>query len=228
MDTEAIDKLTEAITSRMGEYGIELSKQTTAELGNYYSLLRRWNERLHLVAPCSPEEFASRHILESLMLLRFLSPGASVVDLGSGAGLPIIPCLIARPDLTATLIESSQKKSVFLREAMNQLGISSRGTIVARPFEETPTPEANFVTCRALDEFTNKVPALVNWAPTGATLLLFGGDTLRQKLELVQTQYTEFLIPLSEKRFVFEVKPKCSQIADLRLKFTFLVLKSEI
>ena len=212
MDTEAVERLNEAISARMGDYGIELSSQTIDELGNYFSLLRRWNERLHLVAPCSPEEFASRHILESLVLLRFLSPGTSVVDIGSGAGLPIIPCLIALPGLTATLIESSQKKSVFLREAMNQLGISPRGTIIARPFEETPSPDANFVTCRALDDFMNKVQTLLSWAPVRAKLLFFGGETLRQKLELAHVEYTEFLIPHSEKRFLFEVKPQMSDM----------------
>ena len=52
-------------------------------------------------------------MLESLMLLKHLPSDAKIADIGSGAGLPIIPCLIARPDLHATLIESSQKKSVF-------------------------------------------------------------------------------------------------------------------
>ena len=83
------------------------------QLGAFYSLLTHWNDRLHLVAPCSPEEFATRHVLESLMLLKHLPQDAKIADIGSGAGLPIIPCLLARPDLQATLIESSQKKSVF-------------------------------------------------------------------------------------------------------------------
>jgi 16S rRNA G527 N7-methylase RsmG len=65
---------------------------------------------------------------------------------------------------SAELIESSQKKSVFLREAMNQLGISKRATIIARPFEEAAVSVTNYVTCRALDEFMNKVPALLAWA----------------------------------------------------------------
>jgi len=206
MDFEENKKFGEAITANMSGYGVELSQQTIEDLENYYSLLARWNNRLHLVAPCSPQEFAKRHVLESLVLLRFFTPGANVVDVGSGAGLPIIPCLISRPDITATLIESSQKKSVFLREAMNQLGISKRATIMARPFEEAAVSVTNYVTCRALDEFMNKVPALLEWAPSMSTLLLFGGETLRQKLEAAQTRYTEFLIPFSERRFVFEVK----------------------
>jgi len=212
MNTDENEKPGDAISANMSGYGVELSPQTIDELENYYALLTRWNERLHLVAPCSAQEFAKRHVLESLVLLRFLSPGARVVDIGSGAGLPIIPCLIARPDITATLIESSQKKSVFLREAMNQLGISKRATIIARPFEEASVSVTNYVTCRALDEFMNKVPALLKWAPSMSTLLLFGGETLRQKLESAQVKYTEFLIPFSEKRFFFEVNQRMSDM----------------
>lgn len=212
MDKGVSDRLIETIFAEMGGYGIELSEGTITELGNYYLLLQRWNERLHLVAPCSPEEFATRHILESLLLMRFLSAGARVVDIGSGAGLPIIPCLIARFDVSATLIESSQKKSVFLREAMNQLGISKRAQVIAKTFEESQRQLANFVTCRALDEFINKVPALLKWAPPGATLLLFGGESLREKLEEGHANFTELLIPRSEKRFLFSVRPDMSDM----------------
>jgi 16S rRNA (guanine527-N7)-methyltransferase len=205
-DTGETQRLEKALANNMRAFALDLSDKTIEELSSYYALLTRWNDRLHLVAPCSPEEFASRHILESLVLLRFLTTNASIIDVGSGAGLPIIPCLIARPDLSVTLVESSPKKSVFLREVLSQLGISKNATIIARPFEDTPTPKADFVTCRALDEFINKVEALVKWSPLNATLLLFGGETLRQKLETLEARYTEYLLPLSEKRFLFEVK----------------------
>jgi 16S rRNA (guanine527-N7)-methyltransferase len=203
---EPIVRFTETVEARLTDYGLDLSPQIVQSLAEYYALFTRWNQRLHLVAPCSAEEFATRHVLESLLLLRFLPEAPTVCDIGSGAGLPIIPCMIARPDLSATLIESSQKKSVFLREALNQIGISNRGTIIARPFEEVEPPAVTFVTCRALDEFISKVSALVKWAPGGSTLLLFGGEALRQKLETTGTRYTEFLMPLSERRFLFEVK----------------------
>src|SRR6185503_18968526 len=169
--------LAETLKSNQSVFGVDLSAEALSSLNAYYSLLTRWNARLHLVAPCAPEEFAIRHVLESLTLLKHLPDGAKIADIGSGAGLPIIPCLIARPDLHATLIESSQKKSVFLREALNAAGRTA--TIIAKPFEDIPPPDVSFITCRALDQFMEKLPDILRWAPRGSSLLLFGGETLR-------------------------------------------------
>jgi 16S rRNA (guanine527-N7)-methyltransferase len=191
----------QSLISNMGSFDVDLSAETVSLLGEYYSLLTRWNDRLHLVAPCSPEEFAVRHVLESLLLLKHLPQNARVADIGSGGGLPIIPCLIARPDLGATLIESSHKKVVFLREASNHLNLHT--TIVARPFEDVPAPPVSFVTCRALDQFMRKLPALINWAPRGSTLLLFGGETLGDQLRRANINFEQLLIPQSEKRYLF-------------------------
>lgn len=191
----------QALISNMRSFEIELSPKTVTQLAEFYSLLTHWNERLHLVAPCSPEEFAVRHVLESLMLLPHLPQNANVADIGSGGGLPIIPCLIARPCLEATLIEASKKKAVFLREALNRLGL--RGEIVAQRFEDVPAPPVSVVTCRALEQFTQKLPALINWAPPASMLLLFGGETIGQQLKRANVNFEQFLIPRSVKRFLF-------------------------
>ena len=194
---DELQRFEQSLSSRMSSYDLALSAETLSQLGEYYRLLTHWNDRLHLVAPCSPEEFATRHVLESLLLLRHLPQHATVADVGSGAGLPIIPCLIARADLEATLIESSQKKAVFLREALN--GVGRNATIVARRFEEIEAPAVSFVSCRALDQFMTKLPQLIEWSPPGSTLLLFGGERLRAELPNAR----EFLIPHSDKRFLF-------------------------
>lgn len=183
----------QSLRANQQNYGLELTAENISQLGDYYTLLSRWNERLHLVAPCAPEEFATRHVLESLMLLAHLPANAKVADVGSGGGLPIIPCLIARGDLEVTMIESSQKKAVFLREALKTIGRT--GTIVARRFEEVEAPAVSFVTSRALDQFTNKIATLIEWAPKSATLLLFGGEALLPEARRI-------LIPGSEKRFL--------------------------
>jgi 16S rRNA (guanine527-N7)-methyltransferase len=189
----------QSLVANMSSFDLDLPAETVTRLGEYYSLLTRWNDRLHLVAPCSPEEFAVRHILESLMLLKHLPQNATIADIGSGGGLPIIPCLIVRPDLQATIIESSQKKSVFLREATRRF----QATIIARPFEQIDPPPVDFITCRALDQFMQKLPTLIEWAPQGSTLLLFGGETLREELQKANVNSEAFLIPQSEKRFLF-------------------------
>jgi 16S rRNA (guanine527-N7)-methyltransferase len=189
----------QSLVANMGSFDLDLPAETVKQLGEYYSLLTRWNDRLHLVAPCPPEEFAVRHVLESLMLLRHLPPDARVADIGSGGGLPIIPCLIARPDLQATLIESSQKKSVFLREASRPF----QAAIIAQPFEQVDPPSVDFVTCRALDQFMLKLPTLMDWAPEGSTLLLFGGETLREELRKIDVNFEQLLIPQSEKRYLY-------------------------
>ncbi|HXQ74293.1 MAG TPA: 16S rRNA (guanine(527)-N(7))-methyltransferase RsmG [Pyrinomonadaceae bacterium] len=190
---DELERFRNALLANWRTFDFPFSSDTATRLGIYYSLLTRWNERLHLVAPCSPEEFATRHVLESLMLLEHLPHGAKIADIGSGGGLPIIPCLIARADLEVTLIESSQKKAVFLREALKEVGRSA--TIIARRFEEIEAPDVEFVTSRALDQFIRKIPVLLAWVPKGSTLLLFGGENLLDA--------ECFLIPGSEKRYLY-------------------------
>jgi 16S rRNA (guanine527-N7)-methyltransferase len=165
-----------------------------------------WNTRLHLVAPCSPAEFATRHVLESLLALTRLEEDARVVDIGSGAGLPIIPCLIVRPNLRATLIESSQKKAVFLRETLRRIVANSKAVVVAERFEKMVVPDADYVTCRALDRFTEMFQRIIEWSTPTSTLLFFGGDSLREQIEKAALVYKAIRIPESERRFLFIIK----------------------
>ena len=85
-----IARFTIALQQNAEEFDVELTTPAIERLQSYYALILKWNERLHLVGPCSPEEFATRHVLESLLLLRHLPTNASVADIGSGAGLPIV------------------------------------------------------------------------------------------------------------------------------------------
>ncbi len=87
-------------------------------LFKHFQLLQAWNRRLNLTAIREEAEIVLRHYCESLFLCFHLSPGAaSVVDIGSGPGFPGIPLALARPELSVTLVESHQRKAVFLREA---------------------------------------------------------------------------------------------------------------
>jgi 16S rRNA (guanine527-N7)-methyltransferase len=128
------------------------------------------------------------------------------VDVGSGAGLPAVPCLVVRTDLKAVLFEASQKKSVFLREAASRLGLLGRARVVAERFEGTEPPDADALTCRAIERFTEILPALVSWAARVPTLLLFGGEGLRESLELEGVAFETVHLPESERRSLFVVR----------------------
>jgi 16S rRNA (guanine527-N7)-methyltransferase len=200
------DEFDKALAENSQAFGVSFDGDVRARLGDYFEQVAHWNARLHLVAPCAPAEFAARHVLESLFALRHVGSGAGVVDVGSGAGLPVIPCLVARTDLSATLVEASHKKSVFLRETLRALGLGGRARVVAERFEKVKAPSSDLLTCRALERFTEVLPALVEWASGVPVLLLFGGETLRERLEKLPVSFEQNLVPTSERRFLFVVR----------------------
>lgn len=195
-----------ALEKNQSEFGLRLSEPCVAKLTVFYELVNKWNKTLHLVAPCTAEEFAVRHVLESLALLKHLPEKASFADVGTGAGLPGLPCLIVRDDLRGTLIESSQRKAVYLRETVSTLGLQSRVLVMNLRFEQMPPPEKGFITCRALDKFTEKLQEMVEWAREADEMLFFGGDKVREEMKRLELKFSETLIPQSEQRFIFKVK----------------------
>lgn len=191
-----------SIVSNQRAFGLDLSDGAVNRLADYYELIQEHNPILHLVGPCSAEEFAIRHILESLTLLEHLPKNAKLVDVGTGAGLPSIPCLLVRDDLTALLIESKVKKVHFLQMVLAKCELSSRAEIVNNQFAETPRPRFSYITCRALDKFTQKLPQILKWSGN-CNLLFFGGSALRDGLNANHVKFVEKLMPMSEQRFLF-------------------------
>ena len=196
------DRFAAALKLHAPDFGVELAMDQIAKLQDYYALLLKWNPRLHLVAPSVPEDFAIRHVLEALLLLKHLPQQATLADIGSGAGLPIIPCLVVRPDLGADLFESSQKKCVFLKEAVRTVQRENQAAVLNRRFETAAAPDVQFVTCRALDKFDDLLPSLIEWAPRDATFLFFVGDALKAQIKKKLTSTHAERVPLSEKRFL--------------------------
>lgn len=119
---------------------VELSRAQIAALEAHYELLLRWNRTLNLTTITSVEEAVERHYCESLFLGAHLPAGnLRVVDIGSGAGFPGFPVAILRPDCTVALVESHQRKAVFLREVSRKIGnvrvIAKRAEEVDQEFD---------------------------------------------------------------------------------------------
>lgn len=194
-----------ALKTHQSLFDVELCDRHVERLADFYDFVQEHNPILHLVAPCSAAEFATRHILESLTLLEYLPKSARFADVGTGAGLPAIPCLLVREDLSATLIDAKQKKADFLNLVVSKLGLGDRVSVVARQFHEVPISGEKTVTCRALDKFSEKLPALLKWS-RGRRRLFFGGPTLEIKLRESGRPYERKLMPLSDQRYLFIIK----------------------
>jgi 16S rRNA (guanine527-N7)-methyltransferase len=205
---QLVEQFEAALWTNAPHFKTELGADHVARLGQYYKFLLKWNDRLHLVAPCSPEEFATRHVLESLLVLQHIGGGTELVDVGSGAGLPAIPCFVANARLRGTLIESSKRKAVFLKEALHHLDLVGRVQVAAERFEKTVATSADVVTCRAIDQFAAKLPELIGWAPAGTTLLFFGGEDLFTEVLKFLPAAEKHLIPFSKRRFLIKAVRK--------------------
>jgi 16S rRNA (guanine527-N7)-methyltransferase len=113
---------------------MRLTDDQIAALYHHYALLERWNRKMNLTSVEPGPETVIRHYCESLFFAAHLDNGASsIVDIGSGAGFPGVPIAILKQDWQVSLVESNQRKSVFLREATRNLANVS---VIARRAEE--------------------------------------------------------------------------------------------
>jgi len=123
LNSRGIDRLQELLRSA-GQPLLLPEEEARFEI--YLSLLLKWNVRMNLTAIRDEGEILTRHFFESIFCARILPPGIrTVLDYGSGAGFPGLPCAICRIDLEVTLAESQGKKAAFLREAVRHLGVSA-------------------------------------------------------------------------------------------------------
>jgi 16S rRNA (guanine527-N7)-methyltransferase len=129
----------ELLAREFSSYG-GLSDAQLGQLEAHYQLLLKWNRKLNLTRITALAEAVRLHYCESLFLARVLPKGdLRIADVGSGAGFPGIPVAITRPECCVALIESDQRKAVFLREATRELPnvevIASRAEGVRRRFD---------------------------------------------------------------------------------------------
>ncbi len=126
-----------SLAAAAGESGLVLTPAQIGAFTTYNDLLLDWNEKVNLTAITAPQEVAVKHVVDSLSCYDecFFPAGATVVDVGTGAGFPGLPLKIYRPDIRLTLLDSLNKRLVFLREVVGRLGLSGVEIVHARAEE---------------------------------------------------------------------------------------------
>jgi 16S rRNA (guanine527-N7)-methyltransferase len=163
-----------------------------ASVEQYAGLLATEGVTRGLIGPREVPRLWDRHLLNCGLLAPLVPPGASVADLGSGAGLPGLVLALARPDLRVTLIEPMARRVAFLEEAVATLGLD-RVEVVRGRAEEWRRPERfDVVTARALAPLAR----LLTWgrplvAP-GGTLLALKGSAAQQEIDAAAAELRRY------------------------------------
>lgn len=110
------------------QYDLPLTEKQAEQLDRYAQLLVEWNEKINLTAITEPKEIVTKHFVDSLLLTKAvdLAEGVSLIDVGTGAGFPSVPVKILRPDLDLNLLDSLNKRLVFLQELCTDLGLQAK------------------------------------------------------------------------------------------------------
>lgn len=136
--------------------GIELSSVRQKQLLDYAALLDKWNRTYRLTALRAIPLAVSHHLLDSLAVLPFVD-GATMLDVGSGGGMPGIPLAIARPDLRVVLLDSSSKKTAFMQQVAIELGLANIAVHCGRVEAYRPPAGFALITARAFSDLADLV-----------------------------------------------------------------------
>lgn len=115
-----------------GNHKISLSPEQATQFECLYNLLIEWNAKMNLTAITEPKEVIVKHFLDSVLPEKLIKQNSTMIDIGCGAGFPSFPLKILRPDLNFTLVDSVQKKLLFVQEVVSKLNFKDVKIIHSR------------------------------------------------------------------------------------------------
>jgi 16S rRNA (guanine527-N7)-methyltransferase len=155
--------------------GLMLSDEAQAKLIAYLRLIEKWNRVHNLTAVREPEQMVVLHLLDSLTVLPHVVDKQTLLDVGTGAGLPGIPLAIARPDMQVTLLDSNHKKTTFLTQAKAELGLANVSVVSERVETWRPASLFDAVVSRAFSELSDFVTQARHLVQPGGVMLAMKG-----------------------------------------------------
>lgn len=183
------------LESGLDALGIDLDRESQDRLLAFLGLLARWNRAYNLTAVTDSKSMVARHLIDSLSLLPWLTAD-TVIDAGSGAGLPGVPLAIACPDKRFILVDSNGKRIRFLGQVRRELGLSNIEPVQARIEELDPAPGPVDITARALAPLPRLVKWVADFLDRGARLLAMKGRLKVSELGAVPDAYNVRVIQL--------------------------------
>jgi 16S rRNA (guanine527-N7)-methyltransferase len=163
------------IAGGIAAMGIELPLDAQERFAQHLALIAKWNRVHNLTAIRETDQMVVLHLLDSLSLLPHIEGARTVLDVGSGPGLPGIPVAIARPDAAVSLLDSSHKKCTFLQQAKTELGLANVEVICERVENWKPGRTFDAIVSRAFSDLADFVAQAQHLLAAGGRLVAMKG-----------------------------------------------------
>ncbi len=206
-----MEKLTQQLQAGLAQLEIEASAKQQQQLLDYLHLLHKWNSSFNLSGIKDLADMVALHLLDSLTLSKHLH-GKTILDIGTGAGLPGIPLAIVNPDKHFILLDSNSKKTRFLFQVKLTLGIDNI-TIENNRIEHYQSGrQLDIVTCRAFSSLAKTIKMSEGLLTGACVLLAMKGTLPQQEIDEIPPGYklvasTKVDVPgLNTERHIIEIK----------------------
>ena len=166
----------ELLKNKAAEFGVNLDEKALERFDLYAKLLVEWNEKINLTTITDPDGIVLKHFVDSLSVFSAIDilEGAKSIDVGTGAGFPGIPMLIARPDLKITLLDSTNKKLNVIRDILEKLDLQCE-VLHTRAEEagqnKTYREQYDFATARAVSNLRDLSEYCLPFVKKGGTFI---------------------------------------------------------
>ena len=215
--------INESVKSWCSENNSLITQQQIEQFEKYASLLQQWNEKMNLTAITDDEGIAIKHFIDSISLLKYYDVKGRVIDIGTGAGFPGVPLKIMRPDIELTLLDSLNKRLVFLDEVCRQIGISAE-LVHSRAEEGSRKPEYREKFDLAVSRAVANLPALCEYClpyvKGGGAFISLKGPDAENEIEAAEKAFNilggkvenseRFLLPDGSSRtliYISKIRP---------------------
>ncbi len=172
----------ELLAAGIAEMGLSVSSDTQQKLLSYIGLLQKWNKVYNLTAVRDPLEMVTLHLLDSLSVLPYIQ-AKSLLDVGSGGGLPGIVLAICLPQLKVTTIDAVQKKVIFMRQVKGELGLDNLEVVHARVENYRPAEKFDAIISRAFSELGLFIGLTKHLIKENGQWLAMKGQVLQDELK---------------------------------------------
>ena len=176
------------VKAHINTYGLDLTDAQIDQLQRFYEQVVTTNEHMNLTGITEPEEFALKHVVDSLSCYdpKYFTKGAAVIDLGTGAGFPGVPLSIYDPSLRITLFDSLQKRLRFLDGVVEDLGLQGLQTLHGRAEDlahQEYRESFDLLTSRAVARLSILLEWGLPYVKVGGYMVALKGSIVQEELE---------------------------------------------